>query len=71
MDYFNLHKLLIASLQAHLARLRASWDDSERGASAVELALITVVIIAIAGVVLLAIRTFVTNQSNTIANTNP
>lgn len=53
-------------LGARLTRLRQARRDSERGASAVELAIITAVIIGIAGIVLTAITLFVTNESSKI-----
>jgi hypothetical protein len=55
-----------AALGVHLARLRDARTEQDRGASAVELAIITAVIITIAGIILLAVRTFVQNQSNQI-----
>jgi hypothetical protein len=55
-----------AMLGVHLARLRDARTGQDRGASAVELAIITAVIITIAGIILLAVRTFVQNQSNQI-----
>jgi len=61
---------LKAFLGAHLTRLRTALHDGDRGASAVELAVITAVILAIAFALLAVIRTFVTNQSATITNNN-
>jgi hypothetical protein len=58
---------LYAFLGTHLARLRAAWQHQDRGASAVELAIITAVIIGIAGIVLAAINIFVTNESAKIS----
>ncbi len=57
---------LWAFLGTRLARLSHARQDADRGASAVELAIITAVIIGIAGIVLAAINFFVTNESNTI-----
>ncbi|MFI5064970.1 MAG: hypothetical protein ACHP9Z_13500 [Streptosporangiales bacterium] len=57
---------LWAFLGTRLARLSQARQDADRGASAVELAIITAVIIGIAGIVLAAINFFVTNESNTI-----
>jgi Flp pilus assembly protein TadG len=57
---------LWASLGARMARLHGTLRDKDRGASAVELAIITAVILVIAGVILAAIRAFVTAQANTI-----
>jgi Flp pilus assembly pilin Flp len=65
----DLAGYLWAVLGAHSARLRAAVRQRDRGASAVELAIITAVLVAIAIALLAVIRTFVTNQSNQI-NTN-
>jgi hypothetical protein len=53
-------------LGLHLDRLRTARADGDRGASAVELAIITAVIITIAGIILAAVNEFVTKQSNQI-----
>ena len=53
-------------LDSRLARLREAQATQDRGASAVELAIITAVILVIAGIILAAIKTFVTNQSGQI-----
>jgi hypothetical protein len=58
---------LRAFLGTRLARLRAAREHGDRGASAVELAIITAVIIGIAGIVLAAINIFVTNESAKIS----
>ena len=55
-----------ALLGAHLAALRAAWRDSDRGASAVELAVITAIILAVAPALLLVIKNFVHTESNKI-----
>jgi Flp pilus assembly protein TadG len=60
-----------AALGLHLARLRVALRDRDRGASAVELAFITVGLLVIAGIIVLAIKTFVKNASNNIQNTTP
>ena len=57
---------LRAVLTAHLAGFREARAQGDRGASAVELAIITAVILVIAGVILTAIKVFVTNESNQI-----
>jgi Flp pilus assembly protein TadG len=57
---------LRASLGVHVTALRSAWRDNDRGASAVELAIISAVILVIAAIVLAAIRLFVTNESNKI-----
>ncbi len=58
---------LRALLGSHLTRLRGTRQQGDRGASAVELAIITAVIIGIAGIVLAAIHIFVTNESARIS----
>lgn len=60
-----------AALGLHLARFRVALRDRDRGASAVELAFITVGLLVIAGIIVLAIKTFVKNASNNIQNTTP
>jgi Flp pilus assembly pilin Flp len=57
-------------LGVHLTRLRTAMADRDRGASAVELAVITAVILAIAFALLAVIKTFVTNESNNITTNN-
>jgi len=70
MDYRSYFTFARASLGAHTARLRAALRDGDRGASAVELAFITAALLIVAGIIIFAIRTFVTNESNQIQN-NP
>jgi hypothetical protein len=50
----------------HLDRFRDARADGDRGASAVELAVITAVILVVAGVILGAITIFVNNESGKI-----
>jgi Flp pilus assembly protein TadG len=57
---------LMASLGTRTARLRGALRDKDRGASAVELAIITAVILVIAGIILAAIKALVTTESGTI-----
>ncbi len=57
---------LKALLGTRMARLHVALRDQDRGASAVELAIITAVILVIAGIILAAINTFVTTQSGKI-----
>ncbi len=57
---------LRAFLGARMARFRDAAQRSDRGASAVELAIITAVILGIAIGLLVVIQTFVTNESNQI-----
>jgi Flp pilus assembly pilin Flp len=55
------------ALATRLARMRA---DGERGASAIELAIITAVLVGLAVVILGIIVKFATTQGNNITNTN-
>ncbi len=71
MHYQACYSYLRAVLGARAARLRIALAARDRGASAVELAVITAVILVIAVALLAVIRTFVTNQSNQIQQTNP
>lgn len=50
-------------LGVRLAHLRATARDKDAGASAVELAIITAVILGIAAALLLVIKNFVTTES--------
>jgi hypothetical protein len=50
-------------LGVRLVRLRAVTRDKDAGASAVELAIITAVILGIAAALLLVIKNFVTSES--------
>jgi Flp pilus assembly protein TadG len=61
---------LRAVLMAHAASLRTARAEGDRGASAVELAIITAVILVIAAVILAAIRAFVGKESNKIGGTS-
>jgi Flp pilus assembly pilin Flp len=49
-----------------MAALRAAWRDSDRGASAVELAVITAIILAVALFLLLVIKRFVHTEAGKI-----
>lgn len=55
-------------LSIHSRRLRAAWQDRERGASAVELAIITAMILVIAIGLLVVIGNFVTKEQNKISS---
>jgi hypothetical protein len=57
---------LRAFLGVHVAALRSAWQDKDRGASAVELAIISAVILLIAAIVLAAVKFFVNKESKTI-----
>ncbi len=52
-----------AIIGSRLARLRAAALEKDAGASAVELAIITAVILGIAATLLLVIKNFVTTES--------
>ena len=71
MNYHESLAYFRARLGLHVARLRVALSDGDRGASAVELAFITVALLAVAGIIVAAIRIFAQNQSNTIQTTNP
>jgi Flp pilus assembly protein TadG len=63
---------LRALLGTHMSKLRASLRDSDRGASAIELAIITAVLVVLAIVVLAVIDTFVKSNASSITDTfNP
>ena len=55
-----------ALLGAHVAALRTAWRNSDRGASAVELAVITAIILAVALFLLLVIKRFVHTEAGKI-----
>jgi hypothetical protein len=55
-----------ALIGTHLARLRAALGERDRGASAIELAIITAVLVALAAAILTIIVTFAKNQGNKI-----
>jgi hypothetical protein len=61
---------LRAFLGAHAARLRAALDDKDRGASAVELAVITAVLVGLAVAILVIVVNFANKQGTAITNTN-
>jgi Flp pilus assembly protein TadG len=72
MDYNGYLGYLRAAYGLHMDRLRAAMRDGDRGASAVELAFITAGLLIVAGLIYVAINTFVTNQSTKIQqNTGP
>ncbi len=52
------------------ARLRASLDRGDRGASAIELAIITAVLVGLAAAILVIIVNFANQQSAKITQTN-
>jgi hypothetical protein len=55
-----------ALLGVHTVALRKAWRDGDRGASAVELAIITAMILGIALALLVVIKKFVLKESNQI-----
>jgi Flp pilus assembly pilin Flp len=63
---------LRALFGTHMSRLRSAWRDGDRGASAIELAIITAVLVVLAIVVLTVISTFVRSNASSITDTfNP
>jgi Flp pilus assembly protein TadG len=72
MDYKSYFTYMRAANGVHMARLRAALRAGDRGASAVELAFITAGLLIVAGLIYLAIHTFVKSQSDKITgNTGP
>ena len=59
---------LRAFLGTHAARLRAALGEKDRGASAVELAIITAVLVGLAAAILVIIVTFANKQGTNIQN---
>jgi hypothetical protein len=59
-----------ALLGTRVARLRAAAKERDAGASAIELAIITAVLVGLAVVVLLVVKNVVTNRSNEIRSNN-
>ncbi|MGD0245417.1 MAG: hypothetical protein ABSB59_34555 [Streptosporangiaceae bacterium] len=57
-------------LTAHTARLRAALAAKDRGASAVELAVITAVLVGLAVAILVIVVNFANKQGTAIQNTN-
>lgn len=55
---------------AHGSRLREAWRDKDRGASAVELAVIAAALVVIAMIIVVAINAFVTKQSDNLSKTS-
>ncbi len=55
-----------AVIGAHSARLRSALRTGDRGASAIELAIITAVLVALAAAILTIIVSFVKNQGDKI-----
>lgn len=57
-------------LAAHADRLRAALAEKDRGASAVELAVITAVLVGLAVAILVIVVNFANKQGTAITNTN-
>jgi hypothetical protein len=57
-------------LKAHAVRLRAALAAQDRGASAVELAVITAVLVGLAVAILVIVVNFANKQGTAITNTN-
>lgn len=57
---------LRAILAWHMARLRVATREKDRGASAIELAIITAVLVGLAVLILTIIYNFAQGQANTI-----
>jgi len=53
-------------LSAHAARLRSAMREKDQGASAIELAIITAVLVGLAVIILAIIYKFADAQANTI-----
>jgi hypothetical protein len=75
MDLFDSRSptaiYLRAFLGVHAARLRQAHSERDRGASAIELAIITGVLVGLAIVVLLVIKTEVDKGKQKITSTIP
>ncbi len=65
----EMARYLRAFTGLHVARLRAAMAARDRGASAVELAVITAVLVGLAVAILVVIVKFADTQSNNITNT--
>jgi len=57
-------------LRAHAAGLRAALSEKDRGASAIELAVITAVLVGLAVAILVIVVNFANKQGTAITNTN-
>ena len=66
----EMARYLQTFLRAHAARLRAALDDNDRGASAIELAVITAVLVGLAVAILVIVVNFANKQGTAITNTN-
>jgi hypothetical protein len=66
---FEGARYLRTFLDVHMARLRTALGDKDRGASAVELAVITAVLVGLAVAILVIVVNFANKQGTTITNT--
>ncbi len=71
MNYQACLTYLKVAVSAHRARLRSALRDGDRGASAVELAIITALMLVVAGGVVAAITVFTNNANTQIQGTKP
>jgi Flp pilus assembly protein TadG len=71
MDYHACLTYLRATMSTHRVRLRTALRDRDRGASAVELAIITALMLVVAGGVVAAITVFTNNANTKIQGTQP
>src|SRR5205807_1916939 len=69
-DLADAIRYLNTFLTAHAARLRAAVAGKDRGASAVELAVITAVLVGLAVAILVIVVNFANKQGTAITNTN-
>ena len=72
MSYFrnSLMPYMTALLGVHRTRLAQARDRGDTGASAVELAIITAIVLGIAAALLVVIQTFVKKEQTKISGTN-
>lgn len=66
LDAYPVLAWLRACLGLHTDRFRAAWRADDRGASAVELAVIAAFLVGIALILLVVIERFVKNESQQI-----
>jgi cytochrome c biogenesis factor len=72
MSYFrnSLMPYMTALLGVHRTRLTQARDRGDAGASAVELAIITAIVLGIAAALLVVIQTFVNKEQTKISGTD-
>jgi Flp pilus assembly protein TadG len=71
MNLESCFRYLRAALGTHRSRLRAALREGDRGASAVELAIITALMLVVAGGVVAAITVFTNSANQQIQGTKP